>query len=232
MKLAGRIFAPKLAPTLLTVLMLFTLISLGVWQLQRAEWKGKLIAEWQQQQKNPPIDELPPVKDTESVNFRHVKLLGRFLHDKSVEISPRTMGNLQGYELITPLKLMDGEVVLVDRGFVARETHDAIDQPIGAVFVEGEIRMVQRPRFMAIANDPANNEWYWVEPSAIAKAHDLGPVREMAVVATGAPLNNHWPRPIELGPPYVNNHMTYAFTWFSLALALIVIYFLSQSRKE
>jgi surfeit locus 1 family protein len=40
-------FRPRLAPTLFTIPMLLICVGLGIWQLQRLEWKSGLIAQRQ-----------------------------------------------------------------------------------------------------------------------------------------------------------------------------------------
>jgi surfeit locus 1 family protein len=225
-------FAPKLVPTLLTVVMLATNIGLGVWQLQRAEWKGKLIAEWQAQAENPPIDELPPASQADTVKFAKARLIGKYLHDKQVIIIPRAYQGKTGYELITPLQMMTGEVVLVDRGFVADDSKEAIDQPIGTVFVNGELRPYPGRGWMQPANNVEINQWFWIDPAAIASERELDVPYPLLLVSEGKALNNMWPVPHPVEAPYTNNHLTYAFIWFSLAAALVVIYVLSQKKKD
>jgi surfeit locus 1 family protein len=231
MKIAGRVFTPHLLPTLLTVLMLAVTLGLGVWQLHRAEWKGRLIAEWEAQSQKPQIDELPPAGQRDTIKFRKTRLVGRYLSDKSIQIIPRAREGHAGYELITPLKMLSGEVVLVDRGFVASDTHEAIDQPIGAIFAEGEMWPMPKRGWMQPENNPEADQWYWIDPVAIARAKQLEPVYPLILIAETKAVNTLWPMPRMLEAPYANNHLTYAFIWFSLGLALVVIYALSQSQK-
>jgi len=52
LRLAGRRFSPTLWPTLITVPTLIALIALGLWQLERLEWKESLIFERQSRSQN------------------------------------------------------------------------------------------------------------------------------------------------------------------------------------
>ncbi|MBI3418656.1 MAG: SURF1 family protein [Proteobacteria bacterium] len=182
-------FAPRLLPTLLTLFMLAVLIGLGTWQLYRAEWKGRLIAEWQTQSAKLALEELPPPDQSGTVTYRRARLLGKFQHEKSLMLSPRVKNDREGVELITPLKLLTGETVLVDRGFVAKESTASIDQPIGAVFVEGELRAFYPRGWMQPENKPGAEQWYWLDPAAAASAKNLGAVYPLELIAELFPLS-------------------------------------------
>ena len=58
--------------TILVALAVAALVALGVWQLQRAKWKERLIASYAQAEKLPPITwPTMPVKDVDPLLFRH-----------------------------------------------------------------------------------------------------------------------------------------------------------------
>jgi surfeit locus 1 family protein len=226
------VFTLRLVPTVMTVAMFVVLIALGFWQLHRAEWKGALIAQWEAQKELPAIEDLPPPDKSAEAVYRKVKFMGKFLHDKSVQLGPRAQNGMKGYELITPFRYITGEIILVNRGFVAEESHSAIDQPIGTVFVEGVLEVFPKRGPMQPENKPAEGQWFWPDPAAIAATQKLPEPYPLQLVAEGKPVNNMWPRPRPPAPPYTNNHLTYAFIWFSLALGLLVIYVFSQSRID
>jgi surfeit locus 1 family protein len=226
------VFTLRLVPTLMTAVMFAVLIALGCWQLHRAEWKGTLIAQWEAQKDLPAIEDLPPADKSAEAVYRKVKFMGKFLHDKSVQLGPRAAGGMKGYELITPFRYITGEIILVNRGFVAEESHSAIDQPIGTIFVEGMLEAFPKRGAMQPDNKPEEGQWFWLDPGAVTAAQQLSTSYPLQLVAEGQPVNNMWPRPRPPAPPYTNNHLTYAFIWFSLALALLVIYVFSQSRTD
>ena len=66
-----------LIPTLLTLVMLTVLISLGVWQLERREWKHALIARLQAAQTQPllePVDFMRAMRSEASIQYRRAEL--------------------------------------------------------------------------------------------------------------------------------------------------------------
>ncbi len=110
----------------LTVLMLAAfavLIGLGVWQLQRLHWKEGLIAEIETRTKSEPISldqAIAIAREGRDPSYYRVKVEGRFDHAKELYLYAVSEGRA-GWHVITPLKTEDGEVVLIDRGFVPDE---------------------------------------------------------------------------------------------------------------
>ena len=61
-----------LFPTIIVALAVATMIGLGIWQLQRAQWKERLLAQYAQAQKLPPISwPTTPPRSDELPLFRH-----------------------------------------------------------------------------------------------------------------------------------------------------------------
>ncbi|HVY13042.1 MAG TPA: SURF1 family cytochrome oxidase biogenesis protein, partial [Alphaproteobacteria bacterium] len=85
---------------------------------------------------------------------------------------------------------------------------------------------------MQPANNPESGQWFWLDARGVAEAKGLENVYPLELVAQGKPLNTVWPKPRVAEQPYTNNHLTYAFTWFALAGALVAVYFLSQSSRD
>lgn len=61
-----------IVPTIVVALAVAALVALGVWQLDRAEWKERLVAQYARAEKLPPITwPTVPTKDVEPLLFRH-----------------------------------------------------------------------------------------------------------------------------------------------------------------
>ncbi len=202
-------------PMVPTVILLALLLGLGVWQISLAERAVALNRAWRAQASAPPMEDLPPPAESGLVRNRKMKLMGRFRHGESIRL-PEKSGGREGVELITPFVLMGGARVLVDRGFVARDTHEAADLPIGAVFVEGEMRPIPPALAEAMAKKKEGTE----------KSYPL------MLVAGARPVNTAWPRPRKPEPPYANPHGYYAMIFVLLALALGLLYFFSQAKAK
>ena len=74
--------------------------------------------------------------------------------------------------VITPLRLADGTIALVNRGFVPNDLKDAgkraAGQVAGDVTVIGLLRHADVQTMFVPANDPARNIWYWRDIDAMS----------------------------------------------------------------
>src|SRR4051794_17007409 len=128
----------RLAPTLITVLIVLTCLGLGFWQLERLQWKRALIAEREAALAAPPA--APPRTSAEArgMAFRRVVAEGVFLHDKEIFVAtPSPRG--AGFDVLTPLREADGRMVFVNRGFVPSQLKDPKTRAAGEI--EGPVRV-------------------------------------------------------------------------------------------
>ena len=67
-----------------------------------------------------------PDTDIADAEYRHVSLSGEFLHDKEILLGARSLNDNTGYHVVTPFRLAEGRVILVDRGWIPldRKTAD------------------------------------------------------------------------------------------------------------
>ena len=239
----GRRFRrPSLWLSVFTSGALVALLALGVWQLQRLAWKESLIAERQDRLTAPAVTLAEALAEPEALTFRKLALRGQWRASQDLRLVSRTHKGQVGFHLITPLVLDDGRAVLVDRGWLSA----GLDTPDGlaAAGVEGPAEIAGHLRqggwqgslgFQPV-NDPAANTWLWFDLPAMAEALELeAPVTVFYLQA--APLPGFDPaagQPLATVPSVnlKNDHLGYAVTWFSLAVALAVIFLLYHLRRE
>lgn len=234
-----RRFRPALWPTLFTLPALAALLGLGTWQLYRLDWKTDLIAEREARGTAPAIVLPREIADPRALEFRRVRLAGRFLHEAEMYLSGRTFKGQVGVHVATPMVLADGRGLLVDRGWVPMARKDpasrAEGQPEGLVVVEALLRTGgwKGSAMFRPDNRPEDNTWFWVDPEAMAARAGLkNPVT--AVYAAAGPAENPGGLPVG-GQTRVNlrnDHLQYAITWYALAVALVVIYVLFHLRHR
>jgi surfeit locus 1 family protein len=171
------------------------------------------------------------------LEFRHVSAEGVFLNDKEIFLGATSGGGESGYQILTPLRQADGNIVFVDRGFIPSELKDrakrSAAEPAGNVRIQGLLRLPPdgRPNWFLPDNRPDLNYWFWVDLPAMAAADKFGRVAPFYIDADAAPNAGGWPRGGVTRLDLPNNHLQYAITWFSLAVAMIVIYVLFHRRN-
>lgn len=206
-------------------------VSLGNWQLHRAERKLELQAQRDAADRAAAAE--VTAGDLAGLAGRtplRVKLRGRFVHERTVWLDNRMMDGRAGFFVVTPLRLEGtGIAVLVMRGFVARDPADrqrlpVIGKPQGEVVVEG-IALAEAPRLLDLGAGPPPGPLpaIWQNLDYAAFEHASGyRVARIVVEQTsdsGDGLARHWPRP----STGVEKHRGYAFQWYALAALLAVL---------
>jgi surfeit locus 1 family protein len=221
---------------LLTVLSagaLAVLSGLGMWQMQRLQWKEGLIAEIGARVHAEPIsldDAVARARAGEDVSYLRVRVDGKFDNAKERYLFALSDG-APGWHVITPLITPEGEVVLIDRGFVP----DAFKYPSSrpqselneAVTVTGLATPPETQGVFIPNNEPEQNRWFWRDLGAMAKSMFGSGVPAMApffLEAERSAIPGGWPLGGQTRLDLPNNHLQYAITWFLLALCLVVIY--------
>jgi surfeit locus 1 family protein len=203
-------------------------VALGMWQVNRLNWKTELIARIDERVKAAPVAVPGPAEwaglNETRAEYRRVTLRGRYAHEQETLVQAMTaLGS--GYWVLTPMRTEQGFWVLVNRGFVPPDKRDPATRPVATgadtVQVEGLLRMSEPRGRVLQDNDAAANRWYSRDVAAIAAARGVGDARSVApyfvdlAAANDAPLD--WPRPGLTVLHFSNNHLMYALTWFVLA---------------
>ncbi|HYN47110.1 MAG TPA: SURF1 family cytochrome oxidase biogenesis protein [Allosphingosinicella sp.] len=193
-----------LVPTLIVAAAVLTMIGLGIWQLQRAQWKERLLAQYAAAARMPALD-LDPLLDGEGplppFAFRRALVTCRADNVAAVPRTGRSATDLPGQVFIVPC-------------------HPGADGLAGRLTVNAG----WAPRFDAVDRLTLNG----------IVAGRIGAVGEDgAIVLTAAtpvpPLAPSQPASIET---IANNHLLYAAQWFFFAAAAALIYLLALRRRN
>jgi surfeit locus 1 family protein len=232
-------FRPLAKPTLVTVLGLTVLVSLGVWQLQRLEWKQGLIdtIESRIHAAPEPLDSVLASGDLAAAEWRPVSVTGRFLHDKEIYLYATEFDLGPGVHVVTPLEREDGRTVLIDRGWVSNQMMDPAarreGQVDGPVTVSGIVRLAAPPNPYVQESDAAKRLWFTRNPIGMAGMADVNIDQPVVVAADERSVVPGGPRFPGWRFNLPNRHLEYALTWFGLALTLAAVYLVyhhSQGR--
>lgn len=231
--------ARRLRQAVLTVVgiaLFLGFIALGTWQVQRRTWKLALIERVEQRVHAAPVA-LPqrpewPQVSAASHEYLPVTVQGQWLPEKTVLAQALTeLGS--GFWVMTPLQLVDGSQVLVNRGFVPQEQRAQwLATPLPApdpttATVQGLLRMSEPDGGFLRTNAPAEQRWYSRDIAAMGRALqlpqaapffiDAGLPPALGSSATSA-TETRWPRAGMTVVRFSNSHLVYALTWYGLAL--------------
>jgi len=229
-------FRPTFWPTVFSLPALLICLGLGAWQVERLFWKQDLIARREAAVTAAPAPVPKTLAEARGMEYRHVSDEGSFLHDKEIFLGASSDGGGQGYQVLTPLLEPAGRIVFINRGYIPAELKDpakrSAGQIAGTVHVQGLLRLpAGKPNWFLPDNRPDLNYWFWVDLPAMAAADHLDQVAPFYIDADATPNPGGWPKGGVTRLTLPNNHLQYAITWFSLAVALIVIYVLFHRRN-
>ena len=203
----------------LSLLLALLFAGLGVWQVQRLQWKTQLIADVEARAHAAPIPApTPDDRDGAAQAYQAVRAQGVFAHDRETLVQAVTALG-PGYWVVTPLAADQGFTVLVNRGFVPGERAMARDwsRPEGLQIVRGLLRVTEPNGGFLRANDPEGDRWRSRDVEAIAQARGVtGPVAAYFIDAADDGQGG-WPRGGLTVQRFSNSHLVYALTWFALA---------------
>lgn len=208
------------------------LIALGVWQIQRRAWKLDLIQRVNARVHAPP-GAAPGPADWPTVSadrdeYKHVQLEGQYLPVAATRVQAVTeLG--PGFWLLQPFQTTGGEIVLINRGFVPNERKATeADAAPADTRVTGLLRLSEPGGGFLRKNAPAQNRWYSRDVQAIAARLGLKQVAPYFIDADrAAPLPSDpkveptWPVGGLTVIKFPNSHLSYALTWFALALMVV-----------
>src|SRR5579863_7847338 len=165
-------------PTVWSAIALLLLLGLGTWQVQRLHWKEGLIAERNAALTAAPVP-LPKTLDAaRPLEFHPVRADGEFLNDHELYLNAQSLRGDQGFHVITPFRLADGTILMVDRGFVPTDKKDPATRAAGEVArpttVVGLLRLPEPPGWFTPANEPQKNSWFSIDLPAMAQAAGVG----------------------------------------------------------
>jgi surfeit locus 1 family protein len=231
-RIGGYEFQPAMWPSAAGALILALLLSLGFWQLDRAEQKRELLRAYGDR----PTDAAIRIGNDFTLGpvwrYRRAQLVGRYDAEHQFLLDNRVQQGRVGYHVLTPLRLAQSDaVVLVNRGWIAQGATRAdlppLPVPGGAeLSIEGLIDFPSDKVFVLGEGEDRDPGWPKVLQQVRLDLHaqQLG-VRLLPMVLL---LDKDQPggfvrdwNPVVVGP---ERHVGYAVQWFALAAALVILY--------
>ena len=199
------------------------LVSLGLWQTQRLQWKLEIIARIEHAIAENPV-KLPEFPDEQHHNYLPVVLDGRIDGDELMVLTSR-QGLGPGHRVISVLESR-GRRVLLDLGFLP-DGRKGEGERTGVVSVLGNLHWPDEVD-RVFTPEPDGRLWFARDVMAMAALMETEPA---LVVARRVEPRIHGVEPWPLDASGIRNeHLQYAVTWFSLSVVWLMMTMLWLKR--
>ena len=224
-----------------TLVMLILFVGLGVWQLQRRVEKHALIAALDQRLAAVPTALPPPAQwsalSPATDEFRRVSFTATYESDLDAMVytsGSAVRGDVSGPGTwaFIPARLSSGETIAVNAGFVPNtmQSRGMEDRAVAALItgkplmMTGYVRFPEAAGMLTPAAEHDKRLWFARDHLAMAQALGWNKVAPFYVdLETPVPPSGI-PKPGPLEVHLKDDHLQYAITWFTLALAVVIAF--------
>lgn len=208
-------------------------VSLGRWQLHRAEEKEARQSLFDARMSDAPVRLTGPVPSAEPLLFRHVHAEGEWIAERQIYIDNQIREGRAGFAVVTPLRLRGtSAAVLVNRGWTARGSEypraPRVPVPAGPAAVDG-IAVTPPARFLELSRDTvAGDVW---QNLSIERVHDWSRLDLLPMVILADPPAAGLAAFTERPDAGAARHREYELTWFALAATTFVLWLVLNLKR-
>ncbi len=232
-------FKPSILLTLLVVGLSALFLSLGNWQLNRADEKRILQRDYERHTTLDPVKLLLPLMDVDEWRYRKVTVQGKFDTEKQFLLDNQVKNSIAGVNVLTPLKLQYQEKsVLVDRGWIPlgsdRTQLPNVSMDADIVSLVGTVYAPFGEGYRLGGMDEGQSSWprlvQYLDFDEMSKrlGYAVEPLTIRLDASSPYGYQRNWPI-LQIVP---ERHVTYALQWFALAAVLVVIYLALSFKRS
>ena len=214
-------------PSILITATFAFLVSLGFWQLERADDKRSIEASIKQANTGS-VELIKKEEGLQSKEYYEVRLQGKYLSDKQFIYDNQIVDQVSGYYVLTPYAL-DGQSksILINRGFIP---WNGRRDKLANIVVEQDSREIKVQISKPIKRMELKPSEVGIQFPVLIQSIDLQDMADRAKVdfssvigLLDASASNGFIRKWEPYTGSIEKHIGYAVQWFLMALVLAII---------
>jgi len=237
----------KLLSIIIFISCISLFLSLGFWQLDRAKEKDNIVNLYKNRQQAK-IEKLTSISDNDisNLHYRNFVIKGSYIN-KVFLVDNKIKNKKPGFNVISPFKLLStSEVILVDRGWIElRGERQDIVRNFNYLNTEGIEKNVQeingyiypRVKSYTIGDIFIDDKWprliqaiNFDEISKVLSSQNF--LINGVTFRLGQSNNFGFNREWKIVHMSSSKHLGYAFQWFSMAAALVILILIYFVRKK
>ncbi|MDA8871897.1 SURF1 family protein [Candidatus Thioglobus sp.] len=203
------------------------LVSLGFWQLERADDK-RIIEASIKQANTGSVELIKKEEGLQSKEYYEVRLQGKYLSDKQFIYDNQIVDQVSGYYVLTPYALEgQSKAILINRGFIP---WNGRRDKLADIVIGQETREIKVQISKPIKRMELKPSEVGIQFPALIQSIDLQDMADRAKVdfssvigLLDASASNGFIRKWEPYTGSIEKHIGYAVQWFLMALVLAII---------
>ena len=222
----------------MTVFLLYVMVWLGQWQYNKGQYINNLQVKINDRKHLSPVSmqELP--HELEEQIFRPVIVSGTFDTDHHFYFDNRIVNGLAGYDIYTPLRMDDGHTILVNRGWIrqgrTRQDLPEFETESSRVSFKAVVDKPPSKDFMLAEN--VHNDLAWPMVLQYVDTQEISEMLGYELMPMVLRLDKDAEHGFHRAIPVLNldsaKNTGYAFQWFAMSAALLVIYIAVNTKKK
>ena len=216
-----------LIPAFLIIATIAFLVSLGLWQLERADQKRTIEAAILNANTGP-VELIANGRELLDKEYYDVRLQGNYLSDKQFIYDNQIVDQVSGYYVLTPFILTDQlGVILVNRGFIPwnGQREKLADIAVDSVSRDIKVQVSSPIKRMELkATDVSRQFPVLIQAIDFDVLEEVSKLKFVKVVGLLDPSSSDgYVRKWEPYTGSIEKHIGYAIQWFLMALVLAII---------
>ena len=214
-------------PSILITATFAFLVSLGFWQLERADDKRGIEASIKQANTGS-VELIKKEEGLQSKEYYEVRLQGKYLSDKQFIYDNQIVDQVSGYYVLTPYALEgQSKAILINRGFIP---WNGRRDKLADIVIGQETREIKVQISKPIKRMELKPSEVGIQFPVLIQSIDLQDMADRAKVdfssvigLLDASASNGFIRKWEPYTGSIEKHIGYAIQWFLMALVLAII---------
>ena len=214
-------------PSILITATFAFLVSLGFWQLERADDKRSIEASIKQANTGS-VELIKKEEGLQSKEYYEVRLQGKYLSDKQFIYDNQIVDQVSGYYVLTPYALEgQSKAILINRGFIP---WNGRRDKLADIVIGQETREIKVQISKPIKRMELKPSEVGIQFPALIQSIDLQDMADRAKVdfssvigLLDASASNGFIRKWEPYTGSIEKHIGYAVQWFLMAFVLAII---------
>ena len=211
------------------------MVDLSAWQFRRLEERRTFNESVVSRADIDPVDvqtlDLGADTDVSTIEWRRAGARGTYIADEQVVLLNRSQGGVAGIDVVTPMILDNGSVIMVNRGFLPLDA-EIPGTPTGRIEILGTIRDFEDARSGQAGDPPGERtEFFRLDRQRIDDQIDQRLVPFVLEMDISSPPDDPMLAPVAAPTLGEGPHLSYAIQWIIFSIAVIVGWVLAVRRS-